>query len=246
MMQNRRYEKESEYEKAARVSDETLRRARIFTRIPPNLVTLSSGVLVIPMIMTFREHAMLVGAILFSIRGVMDWLDGALARYQLRLSREGRLDLQLHRKAWRRLGPTEFGHKIDPFNDKIGYYGALFPLGWQALPHALIWVSIGFAAGLTLLRLLTKWLLGIELPSNRWGKHKVHVEILTVALLVFSASGLPLGIFVLPTFAAAAFLGGASLLTQGAEAFRRRHERPVHQGLPRAIICKLRRKTRTS
>ncbi len=216
------YEK-PEFDGAAKFSDGVLRQAGWLARIPPNVATLLGALLSCPMYFAFEAGLIFWGAILFTISSTIDWLDGALARYQLRLHKAGQLNLCAHRSEWFRLGPTERGKMLDPFIDKLRYFAALVPLGRDFLPHALIWVAVGIAVALTALRALTEWRWKIQLGANLWGKSKVYVEIMTISLLVFTAAGAPLAGTAGAMFVMATALGLVSLGTQSLSAKRLRH-----------------------
>ena len=220
------YEK-TEFDGAARFSDGVLRKAGVFARIPPNVVTLFGGFLVIPMIFAFAQQPRLValGAVLFAVSAVTDWLDGALARYQQRCHDAGRLDLRPHRRETFRLGPTELGKKIDPFIDKIRYFAALFPLGWHALPRSVIWAALFFALALTFGRVVVEWRWRLRPGANAWGKFKVYAEIAAIAFLVFLAAGYPCATLALIAFIVATALGGVSFATQTLSVLRQRKTR---------------------
>ncbi len=215
MKRNRLWHEKEEFESAARMSDDLLKRSGAFARLPPNLLTLFGGLLTLPACLAFLRGWILAGALLFTICSLIDWLDGALARYQQRLASTGRLEIDAARNAWLRLGPTELGKKLDPIFDKIRYYGALIPLGWQTLPHLLIWISIGFALSLTVFRELVRLQWGLKPGANAWGKFKVYFEIATIAFLVFRAAGVRMETLPPLAFVWATALGGVSLVTQG-------------------------------
>ncbi len=208
---DRLWHEREEFEDAARFSDDVLRQAGPFARIPPNILTLCGGLLTIPMIFAFRANAVLLGSILFTLCSLIDWLDGALARYQQRLADAGRLQIAL-RSEWIRLGPTELGKKMDPVFDKFRYYGALLPLGWHTLPHTLIWISIGVALALTVFRELVRLRWNIKAGANSYGKIKVYLEIGVIACLVFRTLGVPPELLI---FLAATGLGATSFVSQG-------------------------------
>ncbi len=215
----------TEFESAARFSDGVLRQAGAFARIPPNVLTLFGGLLTIPMILAFQARLIVLGAILFTVCSLIDWLDGALARYQQRCHDAGRLDLRSHRRETFRLGPTELGKKIDPFIDKIRYFAALFPLGWHALPRPVIWASLLFALALTLGRVIVEWRWRLRPGANAWGKFKVYAEIAAITFLVFLSAGTPCATLALIAFVAATALGGVSFLTQTLSVLRQRKTR---------------------
>jgi phosphatidylglycerophosphate synthase len=215
----------SEFEGAGRFSDGVLRQAGAFARVPPNVVTIIGGLLAFPMVIAFLRGSIAWGAVLFAISSLTDWLDGALARYQQRLHEAGHLDLRPHRSEALRLGPTEFGKKIDPFVDKIRYFAALLPLGWNVLSHALIWLAVAFAAMLTCGRIFGEWRWGLKPGANAWGKFKVYGEILSITFLVFLAAGMALEVPALVVFSAATALGGVSFMTQTYSVLRQRKTR---------------------
>jgi phosphatidylglycerophosphate synthase len=215
----------NEFKGAGRFSDGVLRQAGAFARVPPNVVTIIGGLLTLPMIVTFLRGYIAWGAVLFAISSLTDWLDGALARYQLRLHDAGRLDLRTHRTESLRLGPTELGKMIDPFIDKIRYFAALLPLGWGFFPHVLIWLAVAFAFMLTFGRVFVEWRWGLKPGANAWGKFKVYGEILSIALLVFLGNGVILAVPALIIFSAATALGGVSFITQAYSVLRQRKTR---------------------
>lgn len=229
------WHEKDEFEAAARMSNDVLRHSGALARVPPNLVTLAGGALVLPMFWAYLEGFILFGTLLFTVSQLTDWIDGALARYQKREHEAGRLDLKASRREWLRLGPTELGKKLDPVIDKCRYFAALLPLGWNLLPHVLIWCALAFAASLTFFREVVRWLWGLKPGANAVGKYKVYVEIGVIACLVFRALWAPLGIPALVLFIAATALGGGSLFTQ-AQSIRRQVKEVIEEedlhGLP--------------
>lgn len=211
-MSERLWHEKTEFEGAAKLSDRLLRRSGALKRFPPNMVTAFGGVLVLPMYLAFRADLIVLGAALFTVSMVTDWLDGALARYQQRESELSTFDLKPGRSEWLKLGPTELGKKLDPVVDKLRYFAALFPLGWASLPHWLVWTSLGIAFALTFFREVVRLIWGIKPGANAVGKVKVYVEIGVIAFLVLHALGMPPELSV---FLAATGLGLASLVTQG-------------------------------
>jgi phosphatidylglycerophosphate synthase len=214
--QRKHWHEREEFEGAARVSDGMLRRLGFFARLPPNLVTLAGGILAVPMVVAFLRGRVAIGAILYSVSMLTDWIDGALARYQKRVMPPDEAAHQLTRNRWLRLGPTELGKVIDPVTDKIRYFAALFPLGWHILPHALIWTAFGLAAALTFFREVVRWIWGLKPGANAVGKYKVHVEVVVIACLVLQQD--PWAPFFYPALILCLIstaLGAGSFLTQG-------------------------------
>jgi len=226
------WHEKTEFEGAARMSDDMLRHSGAFARLPPNLVTIAGGVLVLPMLWAYLAGSVVLGTVLFTVSQLTDWIDGALARYQQREQAAGRLDLKPGRAEWLRLGPTELGKKLDPVIDKCRYFAVLLPLGWHLLPHALIWCALAFAAALTFFREVVRWLWGLKPGANAVGKYKVYVEIGVIACLVFRPLWTPLDIPALALFVFATALGGGSLLTQAQSIRRQLREIEAELGLP--------------
>lgn len=210
------WHEKSEFGAAGRFSDRLLRRSGPFILTPPNLVTLAGALLAVPMCMAFLAGAHWLGLALFAAGLWTDWIDGALARYQTRyLPDLVASDVKRGRSEWIRLGPTELGKKIDPVVDKLRYFGALWPLGWDVLPHALLWASLGFALTLTAFRPLVSWRWGLKPGANAVGKMKVYAEAAAVLSLTALAAGAPIGWLALALCVLATALGAASLVTQG-------------------------------
>lgn len=215
------WHEKSEFGAAGRFSDRLLRRTGPFVLAPPNLVTLAGGLMAVPMCMAYLAGATWLALSLFVAGLLTDWLDGALARYQTRyLPGLVASDAERGRSEWLRLGPTELGKKIDPVVDKLRYFGALWPLGWHVLPHALLWVSLGLALTLTAFRPLVSWRWGLKPGANAVGKVKVYVEAAAIACLSFLAAGAPIRWLALVLCVAATALGAASLVTQGQSILR--------------------------
>lgn len=225
---NKLWHEKDEFEAAARMSNDVLRHSGAFARLPPNMVTIAGGVLVLPMLWAYLEGLVVLGTLLFTVSQLTDWIDGALARYQKREHEAGRLDLKAGRREWLRLGPTELGKKLDPVIDKCRYFAALLPLGWNLLPHALVACALGFAIALTFFREVVRLFWGLKPGANAVGKYKVYVEIGVIACLVFRPLWAPLEIPAVVLFIAATALGGASLFTQ-AQSIRRQVKEVVQE-----------------
>lgn len=208
------WHEKTEFGWVARGSNWLLRHSGPFTRIPPNLVTIAGGLLVLPMLWAFHVEATVIGAILFTVSQLTDWIDGALARYQHREHQAGRLQIR-DRNEWLRLGPTELGKKLDPVIDKFRYIAALMPLGWNLLPRGLILCSIAIAFFLTFFREVVRLLWGLKPAANAVGKFKVHVEVVVIASLVLRTAWPWIETAALIVFITATMLGIASLFTQG-------------------------------
>lgn len=196
--------------------------ASLFAWTTPNLITLASLALTAPMIWALTTGRIALGGFFFALSALGDFLDGAVARYQHdRMSEDERLREREKFFLFQR-GQSEGGLNLDPFTDKVRYFGALVPLGWGPLNGWLIGLGLAFAACLTIGRPVIKLLVQRNrLPeaqgvgkANKFGKFKAHAEIVLIAFLVFFSSVMKYALarFVGNVFLAiAAILGGASL-----------------------------------
>lgn len=196
--------------------------ASLFNWATPNLITLASLLLTAPMILAFAKGRIALGAVFFALSSIGDFLDGALARWQH--DRMSDLERARERKKFFlfQRGQSEGGLNLDPFTDKVRYFGALLPLGWPFLSHPLIAASLAFASGLTIGRPIIKWwkTRRATLPpetigkANRFGKLKAYAEIVMVAYLVICHSDMPFALiqFVGNCMLGIAALGGAASL----------------------------------
>jgi len=130
------------------------------------------------------------GAAVYTGAVLSDWFDGALARYQKgkdnapSLTDRQESALPLLQRLWLR-GSTHTGARLDPIADKATFYCALLPLSAGYLPDWMIVANVALAIALTALR----WpgvmrVLGLkDVRANRFGKHKMQVEIVAIASL---------------------------------------------------------------
>ena len=113
-----------------------------------------------------------VGAGIFAIASVTDWLDGYLAR--------------------RRRQVTWLGQILDPIADKLLVGAALISL--VQLGHAPAWmvaIIIGREFAITALRSVA-YNRGITMPASRLGKTKMAAQVATILVLIMGAGPLPL------------------------------------------------------
>ncbi len=156
----------------------------------PNGITALGLVLALLATLLFAMDGIALGAVFCTFSYVTDFLDGALARYQdERMTAEDR-ERESGKHWMRRRGRTEdggflSGAAFDPFVDKVRYFGAALALGHDRLWWPLLAVGGFFALALTLWRPFAAKLKLSKGKSNWLGKHKVHVEAVLIAWLVF-------------------------------------------------------------
>jgi CDP-diacylglycerol--glycerol-3-phosphate 3-phosphatidyltransferase len=112
-----------------------------------------------------------VGAGIFAIASLTDWLDGYIAR--------------------RRRQITWFGQILDPIADKLLVSAALISL--VQLGYAPAWmvaIIIGREFAITGLRSVA-YKRGIVMPASRLGKTKMAAQVATILILIVAAGPLP-------------------------------------------------------
>jgi CDP-diacylglycerol--glycerol-3-phosphate 3-phosphatidyltransferase len=138
--------------------------------ITPNFLTLLRIIFLVPIIIAIQKENYILATILFLLAYTLDILDGPLARVKNKVS--------------------EFGKVFDPTADKIVFITVLLILGWNALPHILIYIILGLEIFLVLLVVLLapvarKMGITIELGANVYGKIKMLFQTIgTIALFV--------------------------------------------------------------
>ena len=111
----------------------------------------------------------IVGAAIFGLASLTDWLDGYLAR--------------------RRKQVTAFGKVIDPLADKLLICAALISLVQLELATAwMVWIIIGREFAVTGLRSLA-YARGIAIPASPLGKIKMVAEVVAILALILSQVG---------------------------------------------------------
>ena len=106
----------------------------------------------------------LVGAAIFGLASVTDWLDGYLAR--------------------RRKQITAFGQVIDPSADKLLTCAALISLVRMDVASAwMVTVIIGREFAVTALRQLA-YARGVAMPASRLGKIKMVAQVVAILALI--------------------------------------------------------------
>ena len=167
------------------------------------LLTRSDGRLILGM----REE--LVGAAIFGIASLTDWLDGYLAR--------------------RRKQVTALGQVIDPLADKLLISAALISLVQMGLaPAWMVAVIIGREIAVTGLRSLA-YSRGVAMPASPLGKIKMVAQVVAILALILGDVYLP-GLFVVGN--AALWVVVVAALVSGADYFRRVNVTPAAPKAP--------------
>lgn len=113
----------------------------------------------------------LIGAAIFALASVTDWLDGYLAR--------------------RRRQVTWLGQMLDPIADKLLTSAAFISLVQLGLaPAWMVALIIGREFAVTALRSLA-YTRGIAMPASRLGKSKMASQVTAILLLILGGGPLP-------------------------------------------------------
>ena len=133
----------------------------------PNSLTLARIFLVpllVVVLWTEFEGKELVGAAIFSVAALTDWLDGFLARRQKQV--------------------TTFGQLMDPLADKLLITAALISLVQMELaPAWMVAIILGRELGVTVLRSLA-YSRGVKIPASPLGKVKMMSQVIAILLLI--------------------------------------------------------------
>ena len=106
----------------------------------------------------------IVGAAIFALASVTDWLDGYLAR--------------------RRKQITALGQVMDPLADKLLTIAALLSLVQMDLaPAWMVWIIIGRELAVTALRNIA-YVRGVVVPASRLGKIKMVALVIAILALI--------------------------------------------------------------
>ena len=106
----------------------------------------------------------LVGAAIFAVAALTDWLDGYLAR--------------------RRRQVTTFGQLMDPLADKLLITAALVSLVQMELaPAWMVAIILGRELGVTVLRSVA-FSRGVTIPASRLGKVKMLSQVVAILMLI--------------------------------------------------------------
>jgi CDP-diacylglycerol---glycerol-3-phosphate 3-phosphatidyltransferase len=152
----------------------------------PNSLTLSR-IFLVPLLVVvlltkfegrqiFGVHKELIGAAIFGLASLTDWLDGYLAR--------------------RRQQVTALGQMMDPIADKLLTAAAFISLVQMELaPAWIVAVIIGREFAVTGLRSFA-YGRGISIPASPLGKTKMVAQVIAILLLILGAEYMP-GLFML-------------------------------------------------
>ena len=140
----------------------------------------------------------LVGAGIFAVASVTDWLDGWLAR--------------------RRRQVTWLGQMLDPIADKLLTSAAFISLVQLDLaPAWMVALIIGREFAITALRSLA-YTKGITIPASRLGKIKMASQVATILLLILGGGPMP---WLLPIGTATLWLVMVMAVWSGVDYYRR-------------------------
>ncbi len=148
----------------------------------PNALTLGRiflvPLLVVVLLTKFEEPVILgvkkelLGAAIFGLASLTDWLDGYLAR--------------------RRQQITALGQLMDPLADKLLITAALVSLVQMDLaPAWMVAVVLGREFAVTVLRSLAHSR-GVSIPASPLGKFKMVSQVVAILLLILAGEGLPI------------------------------------------------------
>jgi CDP-diacylglycerol--glycerol-3-phosphate 3-phosphatidyltransferase len=148
----------------------------------PNALTLARiflvPLLVVVLVTKFEGRLILgvrmelVGAAIFGLASLTDWLDGYLAR------RRGQV--------------TTFGQLMDPLADKLLITAALLSLVQMDLaPAWMVLVILGREFAVTVLRSVA-YSKGVVIAASPLGKVKMVSQVVAILLLILATEGLPL------------------------------------------------------
>jgi CDP-diacylglycerol--glycerol-3-phosphate 3-phosphatidyltransferase len=147
----------------------------------PNAITLGRiflvPLLVVVLLTKFEGSAILgirkdlVGAAIFGLASLTDWLDGYLAR--------------------RRKQVTALGQLMDPLADKLLITAALVSLVQMDLaPAWMVAVVLGREFAVTVLRSIAH-ARGVAIPASPLGKFKMVSQVIAILLLILASDGPP-------------------------------------------------------
>lgn len=147
----------------------------------PNTLTLGRiflvPLLVVVLLTKFEGHLILgvrkelLGAAIFGLASLTDWLDGYLAR--------------------RRKQVTALGQLMDPLADKLLITAALVSLVQMDLaPAWMVAVILGREFAVTVLRSVAH-ARGVSIPASPLGKFKMVSQVVAILLLILTSNALP-------------------------------------------------------
>lgn len=211
---------------------------RTFGWITPNHVTLLGALLCLPAMWLYKNDQLAACAVVLTFAFLTDFVDGALARFQMKHHKLRQLAPEEEEKLslWARVnrkGNTHLGMRLDPFVDKVRYFIVLFVIGYGYVESWLIWASLGCAIALTLIRPVMRYFKLGTGASSKLGKIKIFVEIAALMALFFIPHTTDIGPMVCNTLVGLALLGGLASLSGHLFLFIRRFNRPKKAKPPR-------------
>ena len=132
--------------------------------ITPNIISLSRLALIAPVIICLAGGRFIAALIIFIIAAALDAYDGALARYRKQYS--------------------DWGLILDPLADKLLVMGTLIILLGEYPFTVLLLAIIGLEIALMALTAIKLRAGGQPAMANIWGKSKMLLQIIGVALAV--------------------------------------------------------------
>jgi CDP-diacylglycerol--glycerol-3-phosphate 3-phosphatidyltransferase len=141
--------------------------------LTPNLLTWLRLALLPLIIFFIFQDKYLFSLVIFIFAFSLDIFDGPLAR--------------------RRGLVSDFGALLDPFVDKTVFLTTLFLVGYQTLPHAMLYVILGLEiiviiiAGL-LAPLARKLNYRVKIGANQYGKYKMFFQFIGLVVLMIDPS----------------------------------------------------------
>lgn len=132
--------------------------------VRPNQVTVARLVLTPVVVVLFLGEQVMAATIVFVLAAATDFLDGAMARSRDQV--------------------TPLGTTLDPIADKLLVGAMLVCVGWDFLVVKIIVAALVLELLSVLLNLLVNWKTGRVLGANWFGKVKMILQVLGVALFL--------------------------------------------------------------
>lgn len=168
---------------------------KTFGFIPANCITFFGGWLALLGIYLFTVDRDWLAILVLTASFLTDSFDGLVSRYHESLRKAAglsplSLQEELSLSWWDRfnhLGVTHMGRWFDPLIDKVRFIGLLWVVGGNdTIPF---WIKISLtvmASLLTIVRPILRMLGLGDGTANSFGKRKMHLEVISMTLLVFT------------------------------------------------------------
>lgn len=167
--------------------------AKMFKNTSANMISVYRIFMALFIPPIFAMGLNILGITIFAIAVYLDFIDGAVARYQQdtdNVFTSSEIESSLGFFARLRLkGCTETGKWLDPFADKFLIQVTLFTLGWNVFPNSFLFISLGLAITLTIVRPFKNWMMkkgwrkSADGRANIFGKVKMWLEVMTIIAL---------------------------------------------------------------